>query len=119
MVMLRRSSGHPTSRCFVSVAIALLLGCGMAPAQSTTGTVLGTVKDSSGGAVPGAVVKLLNTGTNAARSTVANDSGSFVFSNLDSASYQVDVTSPGFEEVRFAPFDLGARETRRVDAELK
>ncbi len=79
----------------------------------------GYSKDSSGAAVVGASVKLLNTGTNNARSTTTTDAGSFQFSNLDSASYQLDITAPGFEEVRFAAFDLGARETKRVDADLK
>jgi hypothetical protein len=117
--MFQRSSGHWTPRRFVSVAFALLLGYGIVSAQSTTGTVVGTVKDASGAAVPGAVVKLLNTGTNAARSTMTSDTGSFQFPNLDSASYQLEIAAAGFEEVRFAPFDLGARETRRVDADLK
>ena len=84
--MLQRSWGQHTSRRFVNVAIALLLGCGISSAQSTTGTVVGTIKDATGGAVPGAVVKLLNTGTNNARSTMTNDTGSFQFPNLDSAN---------------------------------
>lgn len=101
--------------------LALLAFCLVAGAnaQSTSGTVLGTVKDASGAVVAGATVKLLNTGTNAARSTTSNESGSFQFSNLDSSSYQLGITAVGFEEVRFNPFDLGARETKRVDAELK
>ena len=127
--MLQRSSeylGRPFERvrgalvwfcvCFTA---AFFFGSGAAFAQSTTGTVVGTVKDASGSAVVGANVKLLNTGTNNARSTMTNDSGSFQFPNLDSASYQLEITAVGFEEVRFAPFDLGARETRRVDADLK
>jgi hypothetical protein len=90
-----------------------------ANAQSTSGTVLGTVKDASGAVVSGATVKLINTGTNAARATTAGDSGAFQFSNLDAGSYQLGITAVGFEEIRFTPFDLGARETKRVDAELK
>ena len=54
--MLQRSWGQHTSRRFVNVAIALLLGCGISSAQSTTGTVVGTIKDATGGAVPGADV---------------------------------------------------------------
>ena len=117
--MSQRFSGHRTSGRFAAGALALLLGCGLASAQSTTGTVVGTVKDGTGAAVVGAVVKLLNTGTNNARSTMTNDSGAFQFPNLDSASYQLEITAAGFEETRFAAFDLGARETRRVDADLK
>jgi hypothetical protein len=117
--MFQRSSGRQGSWLLPGVAIALLLGCGVACAQSTTGTVIGTVKDSSGAAVVGASVKLQNTGTNAARSAMTSDSGSFQFPNLDSGNYKLDITAPGFEEVQFAAFDLGARETKRVDSDLK
>ena len=41
-------------------------------AQSTFGTVLGTVKDPSGSVVPMATVSLMNTGTNAEHSAITN-----------------------------------------------
>ncbi len=45
-----------------------------AVAQAVSGTILGTVKDSSGGAVPGATVTLVQTGTGYSRSAVTNRS---------------------------------------------
>jgi hypothetical protein len=47
--------------------LLLALACGCAPllAQSTTGTILGTVKDSSGALIPPASIVVTNTGTNA------------------------------------------------------
>ena len=50
---------------------------------------------------------------------MTNDTGSFQFPNVDVGHYQLEITATGFEQVRFAPFDLGARETKRVDADLK
>ena len=43
-----------------ALAVLFALGAGAAPAtaQVTTGTVLGTVRDSTGGVVPGATVVL-------------------------------------------------------------
>jgi Carboxypeptidase regulatory-like domain len=116
---MQRSFESQVSRYLVCAAIALLVGSGMALAQSTTGTVMGTVKDTSGAAVSGAMVKLLNTGTNAARSTVASDMGSFQFPNLDVGTYQLEISAAGFEPLKVSSFDLGARETKRVDADLK
>jgi hypothetical protein len=90
-----------------------------ANAQSTSGTILGTIKDPNGAVVAGAVVKLVNTGTNSARSALTGDTGSFQFGNVDVGTYQLEISATGFEQVRFTNFDLGARETKRVDADLK
>jgi hypothetical protein len=87
--------------------------------QSTYGTVLGTVKEASGAVVPGATVNLTNTGTNAKRSTVTGDSGGYQFVNLEVGSYQLTVEAPGFRKAEFQPFDLGGRETKRLDADLQ
>ena len=106
-------------RSLTFLGTGLLLGFGIACAQSTTGTVVGTVKDVSGAIVSGAIAKLHNTGTNADRSTIAAESGTFQFANLDSGTYTLQIVATGFEIVQFAPFELGARETKRVDANLK
>src|SRR5579863_5677628 len=88
-------------------------------AQSTFGTVLGTVKDPSGSAVPKATVELTNVGTNATRSSVTNDSGGYQFVNVEQGSYRVKVTATGFETVELTAFDLAARETKRFDPDMK
>src|SRR6266567_3677656 len=119
MVMFEGSSEYRTTKHIVCIAFTVFLSSSAVFAQSTTGTVVGTVKDTSSGIVSGAVVKLLNTGTNASRATIASESGSFQFANLDVGAYRLEISAPGFEVVWFASFDLGARETRRVDAELK
>ena len=49
----------------VRVLCTLLLVCGSAPSQSTTGTLLGTVADPGDAAVPSARVELKNAATGA------------------------------------------------------
>jgi hypothetical protein len=88
-------------------------------AQSTAGSILGTVKDSSGGVVTGAIIDLLNTGTNNSRSVVSDGSGSYEFANVEVGSYQLTITAPGFQKVQFTTFPLAARETKRLDSALQ
>jgi hypothetical protein len=87
--------------------------------QSTFGTVLGTVKDASGALVPSSKIALLNTGTNETRSTLSNSDGSYQFVNLDVGKYKVSVEAPGFQKVEINEFELGSRETRRIDVGLQ
>jgi hypothetical protein len=87
--------------------------------QSTFGTILGTVKDPSGQTVVGATVTLLNKGTSAARTQASDQSGSYFFINLDGGIYQITIDAPGFQKVEFTTLELQARETKRVDSNLK
>jgi hypothetical protein len=103
----------------VAAVFCLLPLSSLVYAQSTYGTILGTVKDPSGSAVPKASVELLNTGTNAVRKASTNDAGAYQFVNVDTGTYQVKVSAPGFETVEFTSIDMSARDTKRFDADLK
>ena len=80
----------------VSACCFIVLAAGALLAQSTYGTILGTVRDSTGALIPGARVTLQNSGTAAERATVTDASGNYAFSNIDypwrwsqSVSYQL------------------------------
>jgi hypothetical protein len=88
-------------------------------AQSTFGSIVGTVKDSSGAVIPGASVMLTNIGTAAERTVVTDQHGDFSLVNLNPGKYQVTVSAAGFEKTDFSDLDLQSRETKRVDAALK
>src|SRR5580658_5698964 len=100
--------------CWVYPALLCLLGASALFGQSTTGTVVGTVKDPQG-----AAVNLTNTGTNAKHSTTTSDTGGYQFVNLEVGNYKMTVEAPGFQKADFNPFDLGGRETKRVDAQVQ
>ena len=86
-----------------ALAVLFALGAGAAPAtaQVTTGTVLGTVRDSTGGVVPGATVVLVSEarGTRSAPA-ITNATGDFVLPNITADTYTVEVTMDGFRTVR-------------------
>ena len=103
----------------IGTAISVLALCGTLCAQSTSGTVVGTVKDPSGNMVPLARVELKNKGTDAVRTTVTTEAGAYQFSNVEIGTYVLTVEATGFQKEEFTAFDLGAREARRIDADLK
>ena len=74
-----------------------------AAAQITTGTILGNVKDSTGGVVPGATVVLVSEsrGTKSVPA-VTNGTGDYVFPNVTADIYTVEVTMDGFRTVKRA-----------------
>jgi hypothetical protein len=102
-----------------SVLGVLVLSSISAQAQSTSGTVLGTVKDPSGSLIPKAKIELINTGTSAVRATETNANGAYQFTNIDVGTYQLKVTATGFQETEYQAFDLTARDTKRIDIDLK
>ena len=67
-------------------------------AQAVKGTLLGTVSDAQGAAVPGATVTVTETGTNIARTAPTNASGHYIFANLKDGIYRVVVEMPGLPE---------------------
>src|SRR5690606_8681652 len=87
------------------VLMALLMACLAAPsvatAQITTGTIAGTVQDSSGGVIPGATVVLISEsrGTRGVPA-VTSGTGDYVFPNTTPDTYTIEVTMPGFRTTR-------------------
>ena len=103
----------------------LLISCllafagGRLTAQSTFGTILGTVRDSGGALMPGVQVTLVNNGTTATRAMVTDANGDYVFKNIDVGVYTLTFLATGFEKESQPEILLTARDTRRMDATLK
>lgn len=79
------------------VAGSLLGGCRLL-AQVDTGTILGTVKDSSGAVVPGVQVTLTNRGTGFSLTTMTSSDGSYTFTPIKIGTYSVEATLTGFQK---------------------
>ena len=79
--------------------VALVLGlatCGQVSAQVDTGSISGTVRDSSGGMVPGANVTATNVATAAERSAKTGDVGQYTLQGLPPGNYKLRIASPNF-----------------------
>jgi hypothetical protein len=82
----------------VFFGVAAFLAVPHASAQSTAGRVRGTVTDSSGGAVAGAKVTLINVGTNVTREAITSATGEYLFLEVPVGSYQIDLNQAGFKK---------------------
>lgn len=63
----------------------------------TTGDITGTIKDSTGAAVPGAAVTLKSLDTGETRSDSSNASGSYRFTTLKPGNYLLSAKTPGLQ----------------------
>jgi Carboxypeptidase regulatory-like domain len=103
----------------VRLAILLLfLGSSVPLAESTFGTILGTLRDSSGALMPDVVITIEHTGTSFRRSTMADEAASYLFPNLEPGTYKVTMMAPGFQVAEYTNIQLLARQTIRIDGQM-
>lgn len=103
--------------CWLSSVLCLAV----APvvAQSTYGTLLGTVQDSSGAVIAGAQVTVTEVNTNINKSTATDAHGDYEIFNLLPGTYRVEVTASGFGRFVQEAIVLGPRVELRVDASMR
>ena len=87
--------------------------------QTSTGTILGTVTDQSGGVLPGAKITVHNQGTNVARTVTTTNLGAYRFSLLPPGVYAVTAETPEFGKYERSGIDLQVNEWARVDVRLQ
>ncbi len=83
----------------IVVALFVLVGSNMTCASvwaQATAQISGTVKDQSGAVLPGVEVTATQTDTGIKRSTVTNETGSYILPNVVVGPYRVEATLPGF-----------------------
>jgi hypothetical protein len=90
-----------------------------AQAQSTFGSVLGTVIDQQGRSIPGAEVTLTHQETNIVRNGSTSEQGNYEFLNLVPGTYQVRASRTGFKSFVKGDIEVGSRQAVRVDAVLE
>ncbi len=88
-------------------------------AQSTYGTLTGSVTDASGAVVVGAKVEALNQATGSTRSVTTDKLGEYQFLNVDAGRYTISVTAATFALSKDENVVLLARETARSEFHLE
>ena len=120
---MRRSVCVASRRVYGSLLVACAMSAFMiipsnASAQAVTGTLLGNITDSSGGAVPGATVTATDVDKNISRTVVSNEAGYYIFSSLLNGTYTVDAELQGFKKVARQNVKVDVNTTVRVDLSL-
>ena len=104
--------------CATAAISATLLAATAAFAQSTFATILGTVQDSTGAVIPGALITARSLDENEERTTTSGTSGDFVFENLKAGHYKVTIHKVGFTDVVVSSATLEARQQLRLPVTL-
>ncbi len=88
-------------------------------AQSSRGTLTGSVKDANGAFIPDAVLNLREASTGSSYAAKATAEGLFTFNELPPGSYTLTVTAPGFESYSQSGIAVDVGGTSTVNAALK
>src|SRR4051812_28007380 len=90
--------GEAMKRIFFILFVGLLISATTAEGAwaQATAQISGTVKDQSGAVLPGVELTATQTDTGITRTTVTNETGSYVLSPLALGPYRVEAALPGF-----------------------
>ena len=102
---------------FLIFSFALISG-GAVLAQTFRGTILGTVSDSSGAAVPGANVTIKNLDTGLTRTVTTSEDGSYAAPELPIGNYSATVEKAGFKVGVVTGIKVEVSSERRADFAL-
>src|SRR6267142_1873606 len=95
----------------LALGLAVLLATAMSvAAQTTSGSLSGTVQDAKGSAISGATVEVTSASRNEIRTTQTGDDGRFVFSQLQPDSYTLRVEARGFKGYELEGLVLSAND---------
>jgi len=101
----------------VCAILALTMPFG-ALAQSTFGSVRGTVQDASGAAIPGTEIVLHSVDENSDRTFTTDSSGGFLFENVKAGKYSLKAHHDGFADTLTSGIVVEARQDLRLAATL-
>jgi hypothetical protein len=104
----------------IALSIALIAVCFVTPgrAQTTFGTILGTVTDPSGAVMPNVIVTVTNQGENTSREVRTDAQGNYLAENTKEGLYTVSVKTAGFQQIFLTDVRLTARQIVRADLKL-
>ena len=106
--------------CVLMVVLLASMGVGITrlAAQAATATILGTVTDASGAAVPDTAVQAKNTANGATQNGKSDGQGRYRISELGVGSYEVQAAKTGFSTVVRRGITLNVGSENVVDFSL-
>lgn len=102
----------------IIVALVFILGS-IAWAQKDAGSIVGTVRDSSGAVVPDAKVIVTDTEHGTSFQTTTNSNGEYIANPLRVGRYNVTVEHEGFRKEVVGPVEVNVQSRPKVDIALR
>jgi hypothetical protein len=101
-----------------SISLVLIFASGLY-GQAVTGSLLGTITDTSGAVVPGAAIVITEVNTNSRRSGAGNTDGNYGFPSLEPGVYQIRVEHQGFRTAIQERVEVAVNSTVRADFQMQ
>jgi hypothetical protein len=105
--------------CLAASLIFLSYGASTASAQVLYGSIVGTVTDQTGAAVPSAIVKATNKSTGLTRQGATDSAGNYSIPNLLEGDYELSVSADGFKPLTQKDVVVRINNVRRLDVKLE
>src|SRR5579884_2595522 len=104
-----------STQCFRLAGLIFCTATAVFAQSGATGTIVGTVSDSSGALVPGATVVITNSVKNLSQQTVTTSAGTYSIPSLLPGPYSVAVTANGFSKETVTGVELPVGKEITVD----
>ncbi len=101
------------------IVLAPLSLAGTASAQAVTGTILGTVADTTGAVLPGVSVTVKQTETGFTRTLTSDSNGEYTAASVPTGTYTVTGEISGFKSVSLSNVQVGVDSRIRADLKLE
>ncbi|MBI3895656.1 MAG: TonB-dependent receptor [Acidobacteria bacterium] len=108
-----------SGRLIGNMLLLVVLASQVTMAQVTTGTILGTVSDSTGAVIPGATVTIRNVETGISRTVTSDAAGHYRAPQLGLGNYEITAEVPGFQSVVRSGINLTIGREAVVDFTLQ
>lgn len=104
-----------------TTVLIFVLTCGGSSlwGQVRSGTIVGSVTDTSGAAVPGATVVIRDMARNIPYETMTNEAGAYTMPYLPFGQYHIEVRKAGFQTATVTGIDVATATTVRADVKLE
>ena len=105
-------------RCLSVLPLALLALPASADAQTATGTLSGTIRDTTSAVLPGVIVTIRNAATGATRSVTTDGEGRYRIVNVEPGGYELRAQLDGFRTVVRNPVVISVGGMSQSDIEM-
>src|SRR6266478_908279 len=119
MVRKMGSSVRSFGRFVTAIVVLIALPMCLVFAQTSTATILGVVKDTSGALVPGVSITVKHTESGLTRTVVSGERGAYNVPLLPVGAYEITTTMPGFKQAVRSGINLLIGQEAVVDLTLE
>src|SRR5438094_310235 len=110
---------HVLGRVGTAIVALIALETCLAFGQTSTATILGVVRDTSGALVPGVSISVKHTESGLTRTVVSGERGAYTVPLLPVGAYEITTTMPGFKQLVRSGINVVVEQEAVVDLTLE